>query len=333
MDACHATNLSLSHKLLLRSSYTKRCSERRSHEGPVRIAALGELLVLGHKRYAFRSWKTQHRGPLLIHAGLRFPEEARALCQLNPIRDLLAKGGYQFPSDLPLGALLGSVRLDDCLPAEQVLFESPDDVTLPLGDCRPGQWAWQMSCPERWSAPVPYQGKLGLFEIVDLTLRVREFHHAEPDAHSRSHMNGIKSRIVEHVKIRARDLVPHELNPRRHPPEQRKALNALYEEIGFARSVLAYRLADGRLKLIDGHLRQSMDPDMEIEVEVLDVNDEEARQLLLSLDPLAQLADYDDRCLEKLQSLTQSSSNTLNALWANIRRRDAEVTKALRRPG
>ena len=288
-----------------------------------------QLLVLGHKRYEFRSWKTQHRGPLLIHAGLRFPEQARALCQLKPIRSLLAEGGFDYPSDLQLGALLGSVHLDDCLPAEQVLFENPDDVELGFGELRSGQWAWQMSSPQAWPTPIPYQGKSCLFEIVDLTLRVRTVHHAERDAYSRNHMNAVKSRIVEHVKVRARDLVPHELNPRRHPPEQREALSALYEEIGFARSVLAYRQADGRLKLIDGHLRQSMDPDMEIDVEVLDVNDDEARQLLLSLDPLAQLAAYDDRCLEQLQSLTQSSSNTLNALWANIQRRDAEVTKTL----
>jgi hypothetical protein len=138
-------------------------------------------------------------------------------------------------------------------------------------------------------------------------------------------MNTIKSRIVEHVTVRAGDLVPHELNPRRHSQEQREALHALYEEIGFARSVLAYRLADGRLKLIDGHLRQSMDPDMQIEVEVLDVSDEEARKLLLSLDPLAQLADYDDRCLEELRNLTETSSNTLNALWAGLHKRDAEI--------
>ena len=55
------------------------------------------------------------------------------------------------------------------------------------------------------------------------------------------------------------------------------ALAALYEEVGFARSLLAYELPDGRLKLIDGHLRQSMDPDMEVDVEVLDVDDAEAR--------------------------------------------------------
>jgi hypothetical protein len=140
-------------------------------------------------------------------------------------------------------------------------------------------------------------------------------------------MTTIPSRIVEHVKVRAGDLVPHELNPRRHSREQREALQDLYQEIGFARSVLAYRLPDGRLKLIDGHLRQSIDPNMEIEVEVLNVNDEEARKLLLSLDPLAQLADYDARCLEELKQTTQSASNTLRALWANIRQRDAEVVK------
>jgi hypothetical protein len=142
-------------------------------------------------------------------------------------------------------------------------------------------------------------------------------------------MKAIKSRIVEHVKTRAGDLIPHELNPRRHTVEQKEVLQALYEEIGFARSVLAYRQADGRLKLIDGHLRRSMDPNMEIEVEVLDVNDEEARKLVLSLDPLAQLAEYDDRCLEELRALTQTSSNTLSALWANLHQRDVRVAREL----
>ena len=144
-------------------------------------------------------------------------------------------------------------------------------------------------------------------------------------------MNNIKSRIIEHVKVRAGDLVPHELNPRVHSDTQREALQALMEEIGFARSVLAYRLPDGRLKLIDGHLRQSMDPDLVLDVEVLDVNDEEARKLLLSIDPLAQLADYDDTCLEELRNITQSSSNTLNALWANLKKHDLDVTRSLQK--
>src|SRR3954469_12565160 len=104
----------------------------------------------------------------------------------------------------------------------------------------------------------------------------------------------MKNRIKAHRRVRAGDLLPHELNPRTHSDVQRVALQALYEEIGFARSLLAYELPDGRLKLIDGHLRRDMTPDEIIEVEVLDVTDAEARALLLAIDPLAQLAGYDD---------------------------------------
>ena len=83
-------------------------------------------------------------------------------------------------------------------------------------------------------------------------------------------------------RVRAGDLIPHELNFRGHGAAQRQALNALYRDIGFARSLLAYETPSGQLKLIDGHLRRDMDPNMEVDVEILDVNDEEARALLLS---------------------------------------------------
>src|SRR5438477_4106557 len=100
----------------------------------------------------------------------------------------------------------------------------------------------------------------------------------------------IRNRIKGHRRVRAGDLVPHEFNYRTHPEMQRSALEALYRQVGFARSLLAYELPDGRLKLIDGHLRRDIDPDMEVEVEVLDVTEEEALALLLSIDPLAALA-------------------------------------------
>ena len=59
----------------------------------------------------------------------------------------------------------------------------------------------------------------------------------------------IRNRIKAHRRVRAGDLIPHELNFRLHPDVQRAALEALYAEIGFARSLLAYELPDGRLKL------------------------------------------------------------------------------------
>src|SRR5436305_9584498 len=125
----------------------------------------------------------------------------------------------------------------------------------------------------------------------------------------------IRNRIKEHRRVRAGDLVPHEWNFRVHPELQRDALRALYARVGFARSLLAYQLPDGRLKLIDGHLRRDLDPDMEVDVEVLDVTDEEARKLLLSIDPLAQLADHDQSALDRLRGLTSTASDALANLW------------------
>src|ERR1700724_2410234 len=110
----------------------------------------------------------------------------------------------------------------------------------------------------------------------------------------------IRNRIKEHRRVRAGDLVPHEWNFRLHPDVQKAALEALYRDVGFARSLLAYELPDGRLKLIDGHLRRDLDPDMEVEVEILDVTEEEARTLLLSIDPLAALADNQEQLQRRL---------------------------------
>jgi hypothetical protein len=139
----------------------------------------------------------------------------------------------------------------------------------------------------------------------------------------------VRNRIKRHARMRAGDLLPHELNPRRHSEAQRAALAALYAEIGFARSLLAYELPDGRLKLIDGHLRQDLTPDMEVDVEVLDVNDAEARALLLSLDPLAQLADYDRTALDRLRALASTSSDAVANLWASIGQTNAAVAETL----
>jgi hypothetical protein len=78
-------------------------------------------------------------------------------------------------------------------------------------------------------------------------------------------------------------------------------------------------LPDGKLKLIDAHLRRDMDPDMEVEVEVLDVNDVEASALLLSIDRLAELALLQDQIHQRLRDLTPTDSLDLQSLWQQTR--------------
>ena len=59
----------------------------------------------------------------------------------------------------------------------------------------------------------------------------------------------IRNRIKGHRRVRAGDLLEHEWNYRVHPDQQREALAGIYREVGFARSLLAYELADAKAYL------------------------------------------------------------------------------------
>ena len=109
-------------------------------------------------------------------------------------------------------------------------------------------------------------------------------------------------------------------------------MQALYEEVGFARSLLVYELPDGRLKLIDGHLRRDIDPNMEVEVEVLDVTEEEARTLLLSIDPLAALAETQQQLRQRLQELVPEVPEQRRLAWEATARRQRSATPPAESP-
>jgi DNA modification methylase len=128
----------------------------------------------------------------------------------------------------------------------------------------------------------------------------------------------IRNRIKGHRRVRAGDLLPHELNFRRHPDSQKEALRGVYAEIGFARSLLAFELPDGRLKLIDGHLRQDIDPNMVVDVEILDVTPEEAKVLLATMDPLAGLAENSKAELETLLKQLEPQNEALKKMLEGL---------------
>lgn len=78
---------------------------------------------------------------------------------------------------------------------------------------------------------------------------------------------------------------------------------------------MAYELPNGRLKLIDGHLRCDLDPDMLVDVEILDVTEDEARALLLSIAPLAALAQTQEQLHDRLLELAPPVPSDLQAVW------------------
>jgi len=70
------------------------------------------LFVAGAKLVETRSWQTNYRGPLAVHAAKTIDAGA---CFRAPFAEALAELGFNGPRDLPLGAVLGTVNLVACL--------------------------------------------------------------------------------------------------------------------------------------------------------------------------------------------------------------------------
>lgn len=124
----------------------------------------------------------------------------------------------------------------------------------------------------------------------------------------------IRNRVKELRLVFADDLAPNPKNWRTHPAEQRKAMTALLEEIGFAAAALARELPDGTLMLIDGHMRQELAAGSRIPVLVLDVTEDEADRLLMTLDPMKDMADADAAALESLLETIETESKAVERL-------------------
>ncbi|HVL82614.1 MAG TPA: DNA modification methylase [Actinomycetota bacterium] len=120
----------------------------------------------------------------------------------------------------------------------------------------------------------------------------------------------IRDRILELRRVPAGQLEPNPRNWRRHPEAQSRAVRAVLEDVGYADALLA-REDDGRLVLIDGHLRAETTPDQEVPVLVLDVTEAEADKILATLDPLAAMAEPDPEALRELLEEVEIPSEEL----------------------
>lgn len=128
----------------------------------------------------------------------------------------------------------------------------------------------------------------------------------------------IRNRVRELRRVKAADLVPNPKNWRTHPKGQQDALRGILAEVGYADALLARELPDGSLMLVDGHLRAETTPEQEVPVLVLDISEAEADKLLLSLDPLAALAETNAVALDALLREVDTGSEGLQAMYAEL---------------
>jgi DNA modification methylase len=133
----------------------------------------------------------------------------------------------------------------------------------------------------------------------------------------------IRDRIKELRRVRAKDLLANPKNWRLHTKVQAAALRGLLAEVGYADALLARELPDGRLELIDGHLRAETTPSAMVPVLILDVSEAEADKILLTLDPLAGMAESDSERLQALLNNVRTDSMAVEQLFARIAEQDA----------
>jgi DNA modification methylase len=113
-----------------------------------------------------------------------------------------------------------------------------------------------------------------------------------------------------------RALTAHPLNWRRHPQSQRDVLAYSLRKFGHVQGVLVNRQTG---HLIDGHARveEAIEQGREtIPVNVVDLSEEDERELLRLFDPVGALADTDSEALERL--IAEIGNPDLEAMLAGV---------------
>ena len=115
---------------------------------------------------------------------------------------------------------------------------------------------------------------------------------------------------------------------RDHNLPQADAMAGVLREVGIASTLKVWKSerAGGRYVAWDGHLRKSLDPDLEWPVDILDITDAEADYLLSVFDPISAMATADAGALDALLSSVNSGEAAVTAMLAELAARSSIPT-------
>jgi len=129
-----------------------------------------------------------------------------------------------------------------------------------------------------------------------------------------------RNRIVEVAEVPPDDLVANPANWRSHPKEQRDALAAALDEVGWVAQVMVNRRPGN---LVDGHLRVDLAlarGEPTVPVVYIDVSEEEERLILATFDPIAAMAEAEATQLKALLDGLDPADEGLRAMLDDLGR-------------
>jgi hypothetical protein len=113
------------------------------------------LIVAGHKRFENRTWRTGHRGPLLIHAG-------KSRAWMNEGLALMRRLGITPPASFTFGAIVGAAELVGCPTlAKLAAVLGPDNID-PFAF---GPYCWELTHARALLEPIACAGQQTLFTV------------------------------------------------------------------------------------------------------------------------------------------------------------------------
>jgi hypothetical protein len=126
----------------------------------------------GLKTIETRSWATDYRGPLAIHAAKRWTKAERAFWQWmvrEPerfvARAAFAALGIEDADDLPRGAIVATCEVYDCKPSVLLTqkYGPATKVEQQWGNFESGRFGWLLRNIVPLKVPVPCVGRQGFF--------------------------------------------------------------------------------------------------------------------------------------------------------------------------
>ena len=113
------------------------------------------LIMSGVKRFEFRSWKTNFRGDVLIHAGKGLDKEA------------VVRLKKYLPDELPMGKILGKVTITDCIPMSDEFAKmlSKENNDIYTSHSFSNNYGFQIENVEVFDTPIDAKGQLGFWNI------------------------------------------------------------------------------------------------------------------------------------------------------------------------
>lgn len=111
------------------------------------------LIIQGNKKFEFRSWKTNYRGEILIHAGKSIDKEA-----VERLKKYL-------PKELPLGKILGKAVITDCIPMDeefsQMLSNENNEIYTTYSFSR--NYGFKLENIKKFDNYIEVKGQLGIW--------------------------------------------------------------------------------------------------------------------------------------------------------------------------